>query len=55
MEKQKTASDIVVDALNDFCNNYCKYQDKFSDVDDDTIFDELTVKYCADCPINKII
>ena len=56
MEKQKTASDIVVEAINEFCNDYCKHQEKFANVgEDDKRFDELINKYCDNCPINKIV
>ena len=54
MEKQKTASDIVVEAINEFCNDYCKYQEKFNHVDDEH-YDELIKKYCDNCPLNKIV
>ena len=55
MEKPKTASDIVIEAIDEFCNNYCKHQEEFSKGNkNDKHYDELIEKCCNDCPLNRI-
>ena len=47
-EHEKTAADLLYEAVCEFCNNYCKIPGQHTD------FEDIPYPECSNCPLHKI-
>lgn len=50
-EQKKTVSEIIDEVRLEICDNYCKYMDS---VVSDEDYEEVILKHCDDCPLNRL-
>ena len=50
----KTATQIIEEVREDMCNFYCKHSEVINSAKDDSEYDELSSKYCWNCPLNRL-
>ena len=43
-----TVTGLLQEIADDFCDNYCKFPNQYDDEE------ELMVRHCDQCPLNKI-